>query len=785
LRSLAFQTLALLALLCVSFVAGCAGREKITCNPGDLSGCVIDEVEITGNDALDDDEIESRIATAQTGGALEKVPLLSAIDAVTWEYERFDRFVLERDLQRVARLYRAKGYYKAVVRAGRVRRIDERRSDDPTSVRAEVEIVVEEGMPTRVRKVSLVWKDWSPATGDSKAGAAATNAKNALAPGAIFTEEAYEDVRKRIQRELTDLGYAYALVQANASVDLQADEQRDDAADVTYTVELGPQCIFGPVTLEGLESIPDWQVRPALGFEENEPYSTDRLEEAEVALSDFGVFSSIEITPQLSKGQPRATKVPIKVVARPGALKAVRLGGGIELGGAIATHGIAGWQHKNLFGALDRFNVEARPRLVLYPLKLLTLFNFNEEDTAGETATNEPPIEKGGVRPIFEVIARVGYALPFPYDPRTTFFVQGQGSVGLERNHDIPDSYTVETNIPGEYLAQQRVGVERRFFLSRLLIGVAHNLSYGQPFSYNLDRPPPGKEPLLLSYLQHYAEIDLRRGENGEFNRLNPASGFLAGFDLQMAGFFVGGDANDVKFRPEVRFFAPIARRVVIAGRFSMGFLWVEDYRKGDPYANGVPLLDQTFLATDVTRRYDDDGNLISEGDVAQRRRLNRDAQILAARGLYSGGPLSNRGYSFNEISPHRVVGDEGEFLQDPDAIGGRTAWEASVELRFPIYRALGGVFFIDASDVTRKLGELRLDHPHVSTGLGLRYDTPVGPLRIDWGFRIPYLQVLGEDFVESCLKLKTVCPTVVIDEGDASNFIGPSALSIAIGHAY
>lgn len=781
--SMGLRCLALLALVFVaSLVVGCAGREKITCSPSDLTGCVVDEVEITGNKALGDDEIEQRIATAETGGAFEHVPLLGAIDALTVEYERFDRFVLERDLQRVARLYRAKGYYKAVVRAGRVRRIDEKKSDDPSAVRTHVEIVVEEGMPTRVRRVSLVWRDWDPATGDSKAGAAATNAKNTLAEGAIFTEDAYEEVRGRIQRELTDLGYAYALVDAKATIDLQTDETKDDSADITYTVELGPKCTFGAVTLEGLDTIPDWQIRPALGFEEDDPYSTDRLEEAEVALNDFGVFASIEITPQLSKEGPRATKIPIKIVARPGALRAVRLGGGIELGGAIATHGIAGWQHKNLFGALDRFNIEARPRLVLYPLKLLTLFNFNQDETPAVEGQPPPP-EKGGVRPVYEVVGRLSYQLPIPYDPRTTFFVQGSGSVGLERNHDIPDSYTVDTNIPGEYVAEQRVGIERRFFLSRLLVGVAHNLSYSQPFSYNLDEPPKGREALLLSYLQHYAEVDLRRGPDGKYNRLNPTSGVLAGFDVQMAGFFVGGDASDVKVRPEIRFFAPLARRVTIAGRFAMGFLYVHDYRRDTPEGDnvgGIPILDRETTTADVEKTED------SEGDPDLREALTRDAQILSKRGLYSGGPTSNRGYTFNEIAPHRVIGDEGERLADPDAIGGRTLWEASVELRFPVVGDLGGVVFVDSSDVTRDLGQLRLDHPHVSSGLGIRYETPVGPLRLDLGFRIPYLQVLGEETVESCIKRGAECPTLIIDEGDASVFLGlPAALSIAIGHAY
>ncbi len=658
----------------------------------------------------------------------------------------FYRFVLERDLERVARLYRANGYYRAVVRAGRVRRMDNRKSDKPESIRVLVEIVVEDGRPTRVRRVELAWRDWSPATGDADAGAAATNAKSALRSGDIFTEEHYEKVRVAIQRELTNRGYAYARVEAQARVELSADQREDDVADVTYTIEIGPRCTFGQVTLEGLETIPEWQVRPALGFEEDDPYSTNKLEEAEVALADFNVFGSIEIRPQLSQSGPRLTKVPIRIVARPGALKSVRLGGGVEIGGNVATHGTAGWQHKNLFGALDRFNVEARPRLVFYPWKLATLF--------GSVPTLVP-----------EVIGRLQYSLPFPYDPRTTVFVQGQGSAGLERNHDTPEAIKDDVDIPGEYIAEQRFGVERRFFLSRLLVGLAHNLSFSQPFSYNLDEPPAGKSALLLSYLQHYVEVDLRRDEKGRWDRVNPASGVLASVDVQLAGFFLGGDASDVKLRPEVRFFAPVAKRVVIAGRLSLGLLYTHDYG--------------SVLDADIPTS-------VIAGDDALVAGANSDVQKLTKRGLFSGGPSSNRGYGFNEIAPHRVLDDKGGLLLDPDAIGGRTLWEASVELRFPIVGALGATVFIDASDVTRRLGEFRVDHPHVSSGFGIRYDTPVGPLRLDLGFRIPYLQVAGIDFAESCIKLQEPCETFVVDEGDASSFLGlPAALAIAIGNAY
>ena len=51
---------------------------------------------------------------------------------------------------------------------------------------------------------------------------------------------------------------------------------------------------------------------------------------------------------------------------------------------------------------------------------------------------------------------------------------------------------------------------------------------------------------------------------------------------------------------------------------------------------------------------------------------------------------------------------------------------------------------FVDASDVVREIATIRFTFPHLSPGLGLRYATPVGPVRLDVGYRVPYLQKVG-----------------------------------------
>jgi outer membrane protein insertion porin family/translocation and assembly module TamA len=69
---------------------------------------------------------------------------------------------------------------------------------------------------------------------------------------------------------------------------------------------------------------------------------------------------------------------------------------------------------------------------------------------------------------------------------------------------------------------------------------------------------------------------------------------------------------------------------------------------------------------------------------------------------------------------------------------------DLSCELRFTVSGPLSAVLFADASDVSRATYDLRLRYPHLSVGPWLRYRTPVGPVRIDFGWRVPGAQKLG-----------------------------------------
>ena len=90
---------------------------------------------------------------------------------------------------------------------------------------------------------------------------------------------------------------------------------------------------------------------------------------------------------------------------------------------------------------------------------------------------------------------------------------------------------------------------------------------------------------------------------------------------------------------------------------------------------------------------------------------------------FYAGGTVSVRGWQRQLLGP---LDSEG------DPIGGKSLLEGSTELRYPIYWVVGGVFFLDFGNVWEKSFGHRIRDLRYAFGMGLRFTTPIGPIRLD-----------------------------------------------------
>ncbi len=805
------------------------------CSRPDFTGCVVAKVAVSGDHEVGESDITAKIATAETNhplGILQNLPILSLWDRLTVAYEKLDPFVLERDLARVERIYKARGYYEAHARAGRVLRASK------GSVR--VEIVVEEGEPVRVAGVQPEWVGVPPSV---EVQALVQHALREDKHGKPFDEDVFEATKGHLRKVLTDSGYAYAHVHGTAQVDLIK-----HAADLTYSIDAGPLCTFGPIDLTGEGDLPKDKLLQAVHIKAGDRFSSARLESAQAALSDLRVVGSVEAKPQLSglsaleaptalllagasllvpplaaavpAALPvtdlRESVIPIVFQVTSTTLKTTKVGLGAEVGSIVEAHGVIGWENRNFLGGLRHFTVEAKPGVVVNPLTL--------------SALGSTPLSS--IRALPEARVHAELAQPGFIEARS----RGLLSVAVNLYQLLP------TEPLGYFELAGKTGLERDFWGTRVHVGAFANMVYDKPVPLDTfstaNLGACGYNELLIPSGQALGVLDLRYDAEGKRDPLNPHSGFYLANDVQLAYDSAPGASStkDLRIRPEVRGYIPMGKRVTLALRAAGGLLYtfggdLSDTgnkticQYGQTNAAGVysgvygacsgPLPTVVYPTQQKAESCQATGTLTAQQQNAVDH--SRYVQILQLRGFTSGGPSSNRGYGYNGVGPQEVVQGVSPYVTLPTvsgtppvalvpiATGGKAVWEASIELRFPLYDKLGATLFAEGSDVRREITDFAAPFaPHLSTGFGLRYLTPVGPLRADFGVRVPGAQVIGQNCPAydpttgvggvpgTNGKLPCNPGTAVSDRylapqyGQAGSVFGlPMAVSLAIGEAF
>ena len=198
---------------------------------------------------------------------------------------------------------------------------------------------------------------------------------------------------------------------------------------------------------------------------------------------------------------------------------------------------------------------------------------------------------------------------------------------------------------------------------------------------------------------------------DGVDNPLDPKRGVIATLSLQ-EGFQVGKYGYGyLRFLPEVKAYWSPSARTVLGVRLRVGAL--------------VPIDQAT--APPVTARF------------------------------LGGGPGAMRGFDTTRLSPYALDSTGGYA-----PVGGNGLVDGSVELRISVTESWSGALYVDVGNVSDYdslpgtwLGAFDLSYMQWAAGLGLRYATPVGPLRVDGAIRIPTLWEHGLSWSEGLPPLR------------------------------
>ena len=163
---------------------------------------------------------------------------------------------------------------------------------------------------------------------------------------------------------------------------------------------------------------------------------------------------------------------------------------------------------------------------------------------------------------------------------------------------------------------------------------------------------------------------------------LDPQEGYLLSMQLEQAGAWLPGSYHFVNGLLEGRLYRRLGERIVVAGRLRAAAI--------DPFG---PTSDVPFF-----KRY------------------------------FLGGATSLRGWGRFEVAPLSPAGLP---------VGGHSMFESSLEVRARVVGNFGLITFVDAGNVWADEWDFRLHDLLYDVGAGLRYYTPIGPVRLDLAWQL------------------------------------------------
>lgn len=662
-------------------------------------------IEVEGSIALDSDtvisEIQNQLRTELGDvGLLDRLAqtdqcLLSASEAgqspekdhcrrreVAPE-KRWVPSIYRSALDTVAGAYQNLGYLTATVGPPEI-------TVDGTEVTVRIPVV--EGIQTFIRSISYEGNEAFASsellltTYESTAG---REAQAPIQPGAPFSRNGVEDARIAMIRSYRDQGYLYGRV-------FRTTTYSDDGqwAEVSFRFDEGPQVRINRVLVRGNRFTNESVIRSRISIQEGDIYRLEQALANQRAISELGVFDSVRVR-LIDEERPSELKDLVAEVSE-------RNRQPIEVAPGISTAEgprlQASYTHINLFGTAGQLSVLAKINRQIF----------------------------------FDLYGRFADSIRERFDEFSNFNrVERVLQIGLRSPRYV--------NVFWEPTARAEVIHERNITLSYALDSTK--------FVVGFDFRPLPRLRLTLAPELAITDLDCADVDLGDFTCLGTAAGDNP--DLRA----LEGEQQAIKFGPAILYdardnpFFP-TRGYQLAASFDYsigrsrsdpetnfspqafvrgegafttylslaGSVLAVSARGGHirPLENDVPIFERFFLGGRTTLR-----------GFPERALIAQDCQVVVTGVGGSGAEPSSSGDNCE------IGVDAGDA---PLTIGGRNYALLKAELRLPLSEIASFGVFVDAGNLwfdNPDLDDLRI---RFTTGAGIRFNTPVGPLALDLG---------------------------------------------------
>lgn len=594
----------------------------------------------------------------------------------------FVQATLTADLARIREAYLQRGYRS--VKADQV--LAQTGVGPPAPLAVKIQIT--EGPRTELRAFRFV--------GNTALTADQLNAAITARPG-----QPYYDPRIAADRESITLAYlnrGYPTVNVESAVAFNEDPPK---ADVRFTITEGPQVFVDHILIVGNHRTSTDLIAREITLRPGQALGLDAVMESQRRLSALGLFRRVRITELAHGGDDRRRDLLVTVEEAP--RTTYGFGGGVEGERQLrrASGGDAQGQAEEVFQVAPRGFFEIGRRNLWGKNRRVNLFTRVTLRPRNATTSADPTAPQGGYG--FNEYRVVGTLRePRLLDTAADGLLTGFVEQGIRSSFNF-----ARRAVQGEVARRLRppISVLGRYSFEQARI---FDERYDEKDKPKIDRFFP---QVRLSSFSGAIVRDTRD------DPLDPSRGVFASVESKLAARAIGSEVGFVRTFVQTFVFKalPAKRRAIFAGAARLGI------------ASGFP--------REVIVR-DEAGNPVL-GDGGQPL-VDVVRDIPASERFFSGGATTVRGFGLDRLGAAGVI-DSAGFSRGGDAL-----LVLNAELRVDVRGGLSVAGFLDAGNVFARPRDVRVNDIRPTAGFGLRYKSPVGPLRFDIGFNLDRRRVAG-----------------------------------------